>query len=60
MFRDYVIPLKMLMTEQNNIALGAFVIVESHINPYLIDLGILTSMWSVDEYLDHKIGRAHV
>lgn len=34
--------------------LGSFLIVESHINHYLIDLGIVTTLWTVDEYLDHK------
>lgn len=58
MYRDYVVSASLL--SRHNITIGEFLIVKSHINPILQDLGVVTCMYTVEEFMNLKqfLGRS--
>src|ERR1700739_2492318 len=57
-FRDYVISEVVLRRSPINI--GSFLITISHLDPKTIDMGVVTALYSVDEFLEMKkmLGRS--
>ena len=57
-YRDYVIPAEVL--SQNEITIGEFLIVQAHLNSSQIDLGVVTALYTVEEFKNLKqfLGRS--